>query len=188
MKEWEELERIWLEEKGSTTLSPLPPDFYSKISRYLSRLRAELERREGVERELVEEEMREAVGLLEELFALRAQKALKAILRGESPPSQGEGEARLFSRLREVLEEARREMLGGEPEEAPRPQHELLVVLGKVPRIVGEDLRYYGPFEEGEIVSLPSSTAELLVAHRLARKLHPKRFFGGGRREVDENS
>jgi hypothetical protein len=180
MKDWEELERVWLEEKTSRGLSSLPPQFYSRVLGYLSRLRAELGASEGLRRELVEEELREAAKLLGELFTLRALKAMRLSLRGEVPPSQDEGEARFFSRLGEVLGEARRELLEAGPEEASLPvefRHELLLVLGKVPRIVGEDLRYYGPFEEGEIVHLPRKTAELLVIHRLAKKLHPKRFL-----------
>jgi DNA replication initiation complex subunit (GINS family) len=185
MKDWEELERIWLEERTSGTLSPLPPQFYSRVRAYLSRLRAELGGSEGLRRELVEEELREAARLLGELFTLRALKAAMLSLRGEVPPSQDEEESRFFSRLREVLEEARGELLEAREERVPppEPRHELLLVLGKIPRIVGEDLRYYGPFEEGEIVSLPRKTAELLVTHRLAKKLHPKRFFGLGGRE-----
>jgi len=186
MKDWEELERIWLEERTSSALSPLPPQFYSKVRGYLSRLRAELGGSEGLRRELVEEELREAVRLLGELFTLRALKAAGLSLRGEVPPSQDEEESRFFFRLREVLEEARGELLEAEEDRAPppvEPRHELLLVMGKIPRIVGEDLRYYGPFEEGEIVYLPRKTAELLVIHRLAKKLHPKRFFGlGGRK------
>jgi DNA replication initiation complex subunit (GINS family) len=186
MKDWEELERAWLEESTSRVLSPLSPQFYSRVMGYLSRLRAELGASEGLRRELVEEELREATRLLGELFTLRALKAMGLSLRGEVPSSQDEGEARFFSRLGEVMEEARRELLQKEREETPPPvefRHELLVVLGKIPRIVGEDLRYHGPFEEGEIVYLPRKTAELLVTHQLAKKLHPKRFFGLGVRE-----
>ncbi|MEM2866651.1 MAG: hypothetical protein QW098_05890 [Candidatus Hadarchaeales archaeon] len=181
MEDWERLERAWLEERTSRALSPLPPGFYSGVSSYLFRLQAELERSEGLRKELLEEELREAGGLLAELFTLRTLKAVRLSLEGGKPSSQDEREHRFFSELLEALDRARRELLGSGPEEEPplpEPGHELLVVLGKVPRIVGEDLRYYGPFEEGEIVSLPRGTAELLVAHRFARKLHPKRFFG----------
>lgn len=182
MEDWERLERAWLEERTSRALSPLPPSFYSGVSGYLFRLRAELERSEGLRRELLEEELREAGSLLAELFTLRTLKAVRLSLGGEKPPSQDERELQFFSELVGVLERARRELLEASqaPPQAPpqAPGQELLVVLGKIPRIVGEDLRYYGPFEEGEIVSLPRGVAELLVAHRFARKLHPKRFFG----------
>ncbi|TDA33118.1 MAG: hypothetical protein DSO02_00925 [Hadesarchaea archaeon] len=176
---WEELERIWLEERTSRTLSPLPPKFYSEVSSYLFRLRTELEGSTGIRRELLEEELREARKILTELFTLRTLKAVKQYLEGSVPPSQDERETKFFSELVGLLEKSRGELMERVEETPPiEPRQELLVVLGKIPRIVGEDLRYYGPFEEGEIVSLPKATAELLVTHRFARKLHPKYFFG----------
>lgn len=178
--DWEKLERAWLEERTSRTLSSLPPRFYSEVSSYLFRLRAELEGSTGIRKELLEEELREAGKLLAELFTLRTLKAVKQCLEGSVPPSQDEREAKFFSELMGLLERSKGELMERMEEETPpfEPRQELLVVLGKIPRIVGEDLRYYGPFEEGEIVSLPKATAELLVTHRFARKLHPKRFFG----------
>ncbi|MEM0359135.1 MAG: hypothetical protein QXF20_00150 [Candidatus Hadarchaeales archaeon] len=177
---WEKLEKVWLEERTSKTLFPLPPRFYSEVSSYLFRLRTELEGSAGIRRELLEEELREVRKILTELFTLRTLKAVKQCLEGSVPSSQDERETKFFSELVGLLEKSRGELIERVEEETPliEPRQELLVVLGKIPRIVGEDLRYYGPFEEGEIVSLPKATAELLVTHRFARKLHPKYFFG----------
>ena len=49
-----------------------------------------------------------------------------------------------------------------------------MIVQAEVPPIVGDDLRQYGPFKEGEVTSLPKRSAELMVKHGFARKIEVK--------------
>jgi DNA replication initiation complex subunit (GINS family) len=51
----------------------------------------------------------------------------------------------------------------------------LLMMLTDVPeKIIGVDMRNYGPFAKGEITSLPAQNAEIMIRHGAARKIAVK--------------
>jgi hypothetical protein len=37
-----------------------------------------------------------------------------------------------------------------------------------VPEFIGEDMRSYGPFKKGEVISIPLRNAEILIREKLA--------------------
>ncbi len=55
-----------------------------------------------------------------------------------------------------------------EPETSPGPELVKLRVLKKVPAFIGTDYNTYGPFEPGDIVSLPPGVADILLARNFA--------------------
>jgi DNA replication initiation complex subunit (GINS family) len=55
--------------------------------------------------------------------------------------------------------------------QSKEPTTELLIINEKIPRIVAEDLKFYGPFSKGDVASLPKRTAEILVNKGLAKRV-----------------
>ncbi|GAI02148.1 unnamed protein product, partial [marine sediment metagenome] len=110
----------------------------------------------------------------------RVLKAIDEIAQGRLPAPLLERERHTFSEIRQSLEKLYAElvsstMAGKARVVAPREiTNVLLIMQAEVPPIVGDDLRQYGPFKSGEIVSLPRRSAELMVKHGLARKIEVK--------------
>ncbi len=178
---FQDLERVWISERTSSKLSELPKEFYARVAGCISQLIKELDLSEGLRRELLQEELIEITKMVSEIYSVRMLKAMGEMLRGREVFSLDERELAAFKEMKKILEKAHELMeWPGEVDLSP-PQlaNELLLLRGEVPRIVGEDLKYYGPFSPGDIVSLPRSTAELLVKHRLAEKIRAKWYFFG---------
>lgn len=177
----EELVRIYQEEKRSRELVEVPDDFYQSVGRYISRLKAETSRSDAVRRVLLEEELRSVVFMVQEIYFTRLVKAMAAVVRGQAPAPLMERERYAFNEIRQILEKFQAEMMqpviSGKVEVAvpERITNTLCILLFDFKdKIVGIDLKSYGPFAKGEIASLPALNAEIMVKHGLARKITVK--------------
>ncbi|MGC8816645.1 MAG: hypothetical protein ACP5PX_02370 [Candidatus Hadarchaeum sp.] len=177
----EELVKAYREEKSSRELAEISDDFYQSVGRHISSLNAELSRADAVRKELLRGELRSVVFMVEEIHFTRLVKAMAAIARGEAPAPLIERERDAFGEIRRTLERLYAEMvqpaISGKVEvTAPqRITNTLCILLADFrERIVGADLRTYGPFTKGEIASLPALNAEIMVKHGLARRITVK--------------
>jgi len=177
----EELFKVYHQEKTSRELAEIPEDFYQSVGEHISRLNAELSRSDGVRRELLREEIRGIVFMVQEIHFTRLVKALARVAQGGIPAPLLEREHQAFGEIRQSLERLYSGMIqpaiSGEVEVAP-PQsitNILCIMLADFrERIVGADMKSYGPFRRGEIASLPAPNADILVKHGLARRITVK--------------
>lgn len=177
----DELAKIYREEKSSRSLSEMPDDFYQDVGRYISQLNFELRRAEGFRKELLQEELRSVVFIIQEIYFTRVFKAMGKIVQGSQPVPLIDRERDAFSSIRQSLEKLQTDLIqpivSGKVEVAA-PQNItnslilLLVDFGE--KIVGVDMKSYGPFKSGEVVSLPSQNGDMLARHGLARKITVK--------------
>jgi DNA replication factor GINS len=176
----DDIKATWAKEKASRELIELPDEFYSNVARYVAELNRELGRGEELRRELLQEELRNVLRMVQEIHLSRTFKALGEISEGRLPSSLLDRERYAFGEIRQILEKLHTQLvtpaLRGEVAITAPPEatHVPLVVLAEIPQIMGDDMRQYGPFKSGEIASLPRRSAELLIKHDLARKVEVK--------------
>ncbi|MFQ6129684.1 MAG: hypothetical protein ACE5OT_02605 [Candidatus Hadarchaeaceae archaeon] len=172
--------RAWLAEKTSRKLAEIPEEFYQNAARYVAQLNHELKHSEPLRGELLKEELRDVFRMIQEIHLSRVLKAIDEIAQGRLPAPLLERERHTFNEIRRSLEKlytglVSATMTGKAGLVVPREiTNVLLIMQAEVPPIVGDDLRQYGPFKRGEIVSLPRRSAELMVNHGLARKIEVK--------------
>jgi hypothetical protein len=174
----EEIVRILKEEKTSRDLVELPDDFYQRTAGYISQLNSELERGDSLKQKLLREELRNVVLMLQEIHQTRVQKAARKTVMGQIPVQLMERERYAFSEVRQSLERLQADLVSPAVSgraTVPIPSsltNTLLVMLMDVPdKIIGADMRGYGPFVRGEIVSIPAQNAEIMIRHGVARKI-----------------
>lgn len=177
----EELVKIHMDEKTSRDLVELPENFYPDIARHVSQLNFELKRADGLGHELLREELRNVVLMVQEIHLARVLKAVDKTVHDRLPASLLERERYAFSEIRQSLERLQADMvqpaISGKVAVPAPPEltNVLLIMLTDIPeKILGDDARSYGPFVKGEITSLPARNAEMMVGHGAARKIAVK--------------
>lgn len=176
-----DLVNAYREEKISRELIELPEDFYQSVAKYISRLIFELKHGDSLRQELLQEELRNVVYMVQEIHLARVFKAIDRIAHGRLPSPLLERERYAFSEARQSLEKLQAELIqpaisGKVAVAAPLERtNVILMMLADVSeKIVGIDMRNYGPFTKGEVVSLPEPNAEMMIRHGVARKIEVK--------------
>jgi len=177
----DEIVRIYREEKTSREITELPEDFYQNVGKYISQLTVEMKRGDGIRRELVQEELKNVMRMVQDIHLARVLKGMNRVAQGLLPAPLIDRERYAFSEIRQSLEKLQAELvqpaIAGKVALAAPPDltNSLLILLTEFPeRIVGVDMKSYGPFTKGEIVSLPSPNAEIIVRHGAAKKITAK--------------
>lgn len=174
----DDLTNFYRAEKTSRELVELPDDFYLSVAKLISRLSLELKRGDPIRRDLLKEELRSVVHMVQEIHLARVLKAIDRVVHGSIPSPVLERERYAFSEVRQSLEKLQAELVipaitGKVAVAAPIERTRvLLIMLADIPeKIVGADMRNYGPFIKGEVVSLPQSNADMMVKHGIAREI-----------------
>lgn len=164
----EEIENVLKEEMTKDSLVELPKDFYIRVGSLLRSLDREIERKSGLERKMLEEKKKYLLKKIEHLINLRLKKCLVSLLNGRAEQVH-EDEKTFIEEISQVMRRMREKLL---TEMTPREgRMELVFFLSKLPKIVGEDMKFYGPFVRGSVASIPKRTADLLVKKGVARKI-----------------
>jgi DNA replication initiation complex subunit (GINS family) len=177
----DELVRIYREEKVSREMTELPDDFYLNVGRYISQLNLELKRGDSLRQELIKEELKSIVNIVQEIHLSRVLKAINSAAQGDLPAPLIDRERHAFGEVRQSLEKLQSDLIqpviSGKVALAAPPDltNTLLILLADIPeKIIGVDLKNYGPFVRGEVASLPSPNAEILLKHGVGRKVEVK--------------
>lgn len=177
---FEDVKRTWIAEKSSRGLTDLLNDFYQSVARHVAELNFELKRGEQLRQELIQEELRNVLQMVQEIYLLRVLKAMDEIAKGRLPSSTLESERNAFGEIRQILEKLYIDLIkpavSGEAVVTPRREitNTVLIILTDIPQIIGDDLKQYGPFKSGEVAFLPQRSAELLIKQGTVRKLEVK--------------
>lgn len=182
---YEEVRRIHRLEKNTSKLVGVEPDFYDALSRlvaeqrkiYLESLK-DISSSSNVAREFLN--MRK---MIEEIFAMREKKLFSRALVSSRTKENAEEhlaaeEKRMVSSLlgllgrhNEILEGLFSENNGKARESVQEREEEgvSVEIISEVPSFVGVDMKEYGPYSQGQKVSLPMKVAKLFVAKSLGK-------------------
>ncbi|MBN1159750.1 MAG: DNA replication complex GINS family protein [Candidatus Diapherotrites archaeon] len=177
---YDEIMKVRRLEKSATRLVKLAPDFYEQIEKFIAK---ELKKANGtisLDRVREFENLKQAII---DIYNMREKKILnQALLASRSGNADTEhltnSEKELYENLLLFLNRYRGnvnlyfEKEGGESKKStPEPLNNVTVsILEDVPSFVGEDMKEYGPFKREEVVELPKSVANLLIARNLAER------------------
>jgi DNA replication factor GINS len=173
---YQDLYRIWKNEKTSREPQPLPPDFYRRVENYLQGLKGDASDSRTLQGQLNQKESEVANRLFQELKDARIRKLVTATRDGSEINSAEltEDEKKLVKSLSESLAATRAtktSKLETAPVETDRTTMSVVRFLQDIPEIVGTDLKIYGPYKKEDVGSLPSQNAEALVKQGAARMI-----------------
>ena len=175
---YEKLLTIWSGERSSEGLTQLDMQFFNSLTEYVSSLKhkVRLSTKDSLTSMIKNKELEIIRDLVKSIFEIRYRKILDMALRGEEPENMLPIERRFYNMLFNTLDEYR-EILKGItttfriPKVVEGQRYETVAFLSDSPKIVGEDLREYGPFKAGDIASLPLSNASSLIKHGIAKRI-----------------
>jgi DNA replication factor GINS len=178
---YNDLYEIWKRELESSELEKLPPDFYSRVTDYLRKLREESRMldKKTVKARLLKSEMRNVKRMLRELIRTRYKKLIRKMAKGEkvSLDVLTVEEQKIYtgaSPLAEAYQSFVENLLRGNVlKMGVWREHKRVVLrfLRDVPAIIGTDIKTYGPFKVEDVASLPAENAKVLIKQGLAEKI-----------------
>jgi DNA replication factor GINS len=178
---YNDLYEIWKRELESSELEKLPPDFYSRVTDYLRKLREESRMldKKTVKARLLKSEMRNVKRMLRELIRTRYKKLIRKMAKGEkvSLDVLTVEEQKIYtgaSPLAEAYQSFVENLLRGNVlKMGVGREHKRAVLrfLRDVPAIIGTDIKTYGPFKVEDVASLPAENAKVLIKQGLAEKI-----------------
>ncbi len=167
MLTYETIRKLIQDEKASKNLVELPEDFFDNVKIYLEK-KSRLDRNKENAWEFENAKME-----IERLLEIREQKilslALNHVRTGTSPANMTPEEMGFFRKIVENLKEfrnLRKETLEGKPE-----KRIVLALLEDMPEFVGANMKTYGPFRKGDVVTLPEENASLLLEKGMAKRI-----------------
>lgn len=173
---YDELRRIHRLEKNTPQLVEVDEDFFDSLAAFIQR-----EKKEYLAslKNLSSSRVRSFANLkkiVEEVFALREKKLLnRALVASRSGEENYERmtlqEKKTFKELLAVLNKHRIFLQRVfEPERKTTAKSVSLKIIKDVPAFVGPDMKEYGAFSSGEMVSVPPKVAELLLVRKFAER------------------
>ena len=173
---YDEVYSAWKREMEEEELQPLSTDFYLRLKSYMNKLEEaySMLNGESVKALLMRRELENLRRLTASLVDERRRKIGRAIMDGNeiSVEEAPEGVVELVNRLIEAFQRIDRMVLGGDREVAiPRDGYTPVRFLKSIPKIIGSDMRTYGPFEPEDVAYLPEENAEILVEKGVAAKI-----------------
>ncbi len=173
---YQEIQSLYRTEKNSPTLQKVDESLYQDTLKLVSEVG--LEYREQI------------VKLVDEVYRIRRNKILKAVMMDdESPPLNTIAvEKELYNKVFEVLKDHRDTTLGergnaevvveekgkdvevgGGKEEKMKDRDMMEVMIVRpLPSFMGSDTKNYGPFDGGESIEIPRNTAIILIKQGIA--------------------
>jgi DNA replication initiation complex subunit (GINS family) len=151
----ERLEDILKKEREGEGLADIGDDFFFSVTQLQERL--------SCGNDFFLQKKREAVGrVLREIVAVRANK----VLAGKSDNASAEEHKliKLLGQMTTNKAEIIEEMLSSSKEIEVR-------VVRSIPQFTGPDMKRYGPYESGQIVTLSQKISSLLLSHGYVEKV-----------------
>lgn len=165
MLTYDALSRIVKEEKEEKNrLAAIPANFFEEVKEYLDAKSRMAAGKDDLW------ELNSARRILQDMMDVRERKILTAALyfprTGSEPENMTSEEQEFFSKVARHLEEfqkKRKSMLENKEDAS------VAALLTDVPEFVGTDLKNYGPYKEGDIATIPTENAKVLVQKNAAK-------------------
>lgn len=170
----------WKKELERKQIQRLPKNFYREILSYFKKLDEISMQGDPIKRELAILELKYAKKMLRDLFLARIKKIQEAVARDSNIefllPNLTEEERNFARNLKEAYNqhiENLNRLLSLQPLEYPKKMV-IMITRNIENSFVGVDLKVYGPYKRGDIVSIPTENALALIEKGLARKVEVK--------------
>lgn len=183
-------------EKENNELQALDDTFYDDVADYIAQKRRNVSKPSGSYDGLDEEkdkiQLRNILRTVEEIYNIRERKVLNLARTKARATKNLIDTTKILPEERTLFDDAV-DMLSGQRDEVLREitgkmnqdreeqdrsgseqgdeDEETVEIQRQLPKFLGSDKNVYGPFEEGQEVSLPSSVAELLVKKGRAERI-----------------
>ncbi|MBN2330700.1 MAG: DNA replication complex GINS family protein [Candidatus Aenigmarchaeota archaeon] len=156
---YETLRKIERDERVSNKLAQLPERFLFEVQDYLRKKEA-MSREKGDRWELQTAKQR-----FENIMQLRERKiinfTLSFVRSGAMPENMVPEEREMFDsiakRVKEFQDKREKAMTG------EKASFKTVAFLQQLPQFVGIDMGYYGPYQQGDIATVPADNAMVLV-------------------------
>jgi DNA replication initiation complex subunit (GINS family) len=114
--------------------------------------------------------------IVEEIFLMRKKKILnKALIASHTDDANLENmalqEQEFFKKLLKIIEEYNKHYINLFGKNENKNILNKVKILKDVPTFVGTDMKEYGPFKEGDTVSLPEKVAKLFITRKIAKDI-----------------
>lgn len=173
--DYRRLREIQQQERESSSLVPLPAEFYQGVSELTERKRLDTERTRALH------DMREFENMLKVIRDIHMLRTRKVVFRALTSPRKHSAEGMtkeehaLYDSVCGLLEQngAHLSTLGGGgiPEREEGRAIKKVRILKDIPAYKGVDNAIYGPFKPGDESALPQTEAEWLLRGKLAQGL-----------------
>lgn len=172
--DYDELRRIHRLERNTSKLVEVDEDFIESIEEFVNEekktyLESLKNFSSGSAREFTNMKR-----IIEEIFLMRKKKILnKALIATHTKETNldnmSDEEKDFFKKLLKVINDYNEHyaFLFGEKKE--KKSLSKVEILKDVPTFVGTDMKEYGPFSKGDVVSLPEKVSKLFVTRKIAK-------------------
>ncbi len=181
---YEELYESWQKEKENLEIQKLSKDFCARLSEYLKKLREERRMldQKTTKAKLMNREFENVKTMVQEMFQLRYEKAIKTTLARKTVSTEflTEEEERLHQEILPIAESYQsllQDILRGRLshiEKKEKPEKMALRFTKKIPAVIGSDMKSYGPFMPEDIATLPTENARILISQGAAVEVETK--------------
>lgn len=190
---YESLYEILRNEKYKKELQNLDDDFFRHITKYMEEKALMLNSQKSKDsifasQQKAAKEIDNTKRIVKELYEIREKKLmeiarLNARSQNRIEPKMVKEEADLYNSLLTIITRFREGILdnmleGKKPEIQESPQkpaqaqeNKMIRFVHAVPKFVAEDLRTYGPYDDGDMANLPEKSAKVLVKAGRAENL-----------------
>lgn len=168
MLTYETIRKTAKEEKESTKLVKLPEDFFAQVREYL-------DKKEEMSKEKNNTwEVQSARRVLEDLLESRERKivtlALYSVRSGMAPENLTPEEKDFFESVKGGIIQFRKKRKDV-MEKGNGEGKKLVVIKEDLPEFVSLDLHTYGPYQKGDMVTLPGESVKLLLEKKAAERI-----------------
>ena len=172
--DYKEIYNIWYKEVNNKDLVELEPDFYDKLAENFKKFNKELEKYDpnSLHKKLLEAELNNIKLMVKEIYLSRFNKILDTIKSGSEininalTNNELDLYNNVFKKLKNYLKKIDLILEGRTSKfEKKKIISEYIIVKfnDKIPEFVGNDNIIYGPFEKGDIATLPIKIAKPLL-------------------------
>ncbi len=169
---FEYIREIQREEQKTPSLTKIPEDFYDKIKAYIREKKKLAQKKKD---KAMTTELRNIQRILEDIFNRRETKimnhAIIAVRTGVLPQNLIQSEKEFFEATVDFLKNQRGRILEESTEKMETEENVKVEFLEDVLEFVGIDLKKYGPYNKGDVGTIPKENAELFVKANKAKRL-----------------
>lgn len=174
---YDELYEAWQKEVTEDSLCALPSDFYSRIASYLRKIKEEnrMLDKKTLKAALLEHEAVHVKRMLQELVWVRYKKLVKLTTQTQKLPTEllAFEETQIFEAFvpfTDAYQQFAKNLLHGQSTVNGQETHKryTLRFSRTIPKIMGVDMKPYGPFNAEDVASLPIENAKIFVKQGFA--------------------
>jgi len=171
---------LWYRERASNDLCEISRDLEEEVYRYATEARRDIRvsDKRSIESIVQRQEMSIVRRLVESIFDVRLRKIMLLAMQGKQVDNLMDFEKYTYFNLSRIISEHRDRIknVAYDMKIHPPPVEErrrFLVHLNElVSKVMGEDVKPYGPFKLDDIATLPAGNVRALVRKRLANRIY----------------